>query len=89
MCTVNALLEIGFTIDNQWKASAKELSLLKGHKSWVLCLGWSPDALFLASGGMDGSIWLWQPHSGQPLGSCKGKRSAGSFDARAPLALRH
>ena len=46
---------------------------MQGHKNWVLCLAWSPDAKMLASGGMDGSIWLWRPDSDQALGSCKGE----------------
>lgn len=46
---------------------------LQGHKNWVLCLAWSPDAQILASGGMDGSIWLWNPSTGEPMGSCRGE----------------
>lgn len=48
---------------------------MQGHKNWVLCLAWSPDGVILASGGMDGSVWLWNPASGQPLGSCRGEAS--------------
>ncbi len=27
-----------------------------GHKNWVLCVAWSPDAALVASGGMDGEV---------------------------------
>lgn len=44
----------------------------QGHRNWVLCVAWSPDGAMVASGDMDGHIWLWDPKTGQPLGSCKG-----------------
>ena len=44
---------------------------MQGHKNWVLTLAWSPDAKMLASGGMDGVVWLWSPEKGEPVGSCK------------------
>ena len=46
----------------------------QGHSGWVLCVAWSPDAAILATGGMDASLWLWDPKTGQALGSCKGTR---------------
>lgn len=45
--------------------------ITQGHKNWVLCLAWSPDAKLLVSGGMDGMLWLWNPETGEPLGCCK------------------
>jgi WD40 repeat protein len=48
------------------------LVLLQGHKNWVLCVAWSPDGAMVASGDMDGNIWLWDPVTGKPLGTCKG-----------------
>lgn len=45
---------------------------LQGHKHWVLSVAWSPDAAMVASGDMDGTIFLWDPKTGKPLGSCKG-----------------
>ena len=45
---------------------------VQGHKSWVLCLAWSPDGLMVATGGMEGALWLWDPKTGNPVGCCKG-----------------
>ena len=47
------------------------IGCVQGHKNWVLTLAWSPDAKMLASGGMDGVVWLWSPEKGEPLGTCK------------------
>lgn len=41
---------------------------LAGHKSWVLCVSWSPDAKYIATGSMDNTIRLWDPKTGKPLG---------------------
>ena len=46
----------------------------QGHSGWVLCVAWSPDAAILATGGMDSSLWLWDPRTGRALGTCKGER---------------
>lgn len=46
----------------------------QGHKDWVLCVAWSPDATHVASGDKAGVIWLWNPATGQALGTCKGGR---------------
>ena len=48
------------------------VACLQGHSNWVLCVAWSPDAAILATGGMDNSLWLWNPRTGQALGTCKG-----------------
>ncbi|MGE3821704.1 MAG: WD40 repeat domain-containing protein, partial [Isosphaeraceae bacterium] len=37
---------------------------LKGHSRRVLALAFSPDGGLLASGGSDGSFYLWHPASG-------------------------
>jgi ribosome assembly protein 4 len=47
-------------------------TLLQGHRNWVLCVSWSPDATMIATGDMNGDIWLWEAASGKPLGQCKG-----------------
>ena len=49
---------------------------MQGHKNWVLCLAWSPDGQMVASGGMEGALWLWDPKTGKPLGCCKGETPA-------------
>lgn len=42
-----------------------------GHSNWVLCVQWSPDGLFFASGGMDSVVCIWdfETHElvGRPL----------------------
>ncbi|KAL9050626.1 MAG: hypothetical protein Q9162_006522 [Coniocarpon cinnabarinum] len=37
---------------------------LKGHTSWVLCVGFSPDGRLLATGGMEGTIRIWSAETG-------------------------
>ncbi len=44
----------------------------QAHKNWVLVVAWSPDAQYVASGDMDGTIHLWDPKSGKLLGTCSG-----------------
>ena len=40
----------------------------------MLCVAWSPDGIYLSSGGMDGSIWLWDTKTGTAVGCCKGHK---------------
>ena len=47
------------------------LVALQGHKNWVLCLAWSPDAKYLVSGSMDGQVLVWQADTGTLKGVCK------------------
>jgi ribosome assembly protein 4 len=30
--------------------------LIVGHKNWVLCVAWSPDAKVIATGSMDNTV---------------------------------
>lgn len=53
----------------------------------MLCVAWSPDAQMLATGGMDGALWLWDPKTGNPLGCCKGGCSP-PCDARRPACRK-
>ncbi len=46
---------------------------MQGHRSWVLCVSWSPDAQMIVTGGMDGALWLWDPKTGNSIGCCKGE----------------
>ncbi|RPB12963.1 WD40 repeat-like protein [Morchella conica CCBAS932] len=41
---------------------------LKGHKSWVLAVSWSPDTKYIATGSMDNTLRLWDTKTGKPLG---------------------
>lgn len=59
-------------------------AVAQGHKNWVLCVAWSPDAQMLATGGMDGVLWLWEPSTGNAIGCCKGR--AASCARVAPLS---
>lgn len=45
---------------------AKQIALLRGHRSWVLSTSFSMDRNLLASGGVDGSIRLWGFSSSVP-----------------------
>ena len=47
---------------------------MQGHKNWVLVVAWSPDGQFIASGDMNGDIWLWDPATGLPRGQCQGHK---------------
>ena len=61
---------------------------LQGHKNWVLCLAWSPDGEMVASGGMEGALWLWDPKTGKPFGCCKGAATASASLVNSYLFLR-
>lgn len=37
-------------------------------------MSWSPDGRYIASGDMDGRIWLWDGETGQALGQCSGHK---------------
>ena len=43
-----------------------------GHKNWVLCVAWSQDCEFIASGSMDNDVRIWDPMSGHCLKTLKG-----------------
>lgn len=68
----------------------------QGHKNWVLCVAWSPDAKFLISGSMDGQVLVWQADTGKLKGvcrvsivdACKNPCKAGSCEKRDRLG-RH
>jgi ribosome assembly protein 4 len=73
--TCAALLAAPRTPQAQVPAShspARRCATTQGHRNWVLCVAWAPDGSMVASGDMDGNIWLWDPKTGKPLGTCKG-----------------
>ena len=39
--------------------SETPLHTLTGHAGWVLCAEWEPRERQLATGGMDGQVWIW------------------------------
>jgi ribosome assembly protein 4 len=41
---------------------------LKGHRDWVLCTAWSPDGRMLATGGKDGTLFVWDAVRGRAAG---------------------
>jgi ribosome assembly protein 4 len=42
----------------------------KGHDNWVLVISFSPNGKYIASGDMDGNIFIWDPLTGNRVGSC-------------------
>ena len=44
------------------------IKLIIGHKDWVLCVAWSPDAQVIATGSKDSTLRLWDPDTGKPKG---------------------
>jgi WD40 repeat protein len=62
-----SLLAVGSSV-GVWLYDAdthEEINLLTGHASTVSCIAFSPDGQTLASGSSDGTIRLWNPHTGQ------------------------
>lgn len=45
---------------------AKKLAVLQGHKGYVTALEFSADGRYLATGGLDGSVRLWDVGMGRP-----------------------
>jgi len=41
---------------------------LQGHSGWINSLAWSPDGNYLASGGEDGYIIIWDATTGNMIG---------------------
>ena len=67
-----------------WDANGTRRRVLKGHQGAVSSLVWIHDAhRSLVSGGLDATIRLWDPQSGEPLPAFQ----ADKLPARPPFAL--
>ncbi len=53
-------------------ARRTEVSVLRGHSSWVTAVAFAPDGRHLVSGGTDGSVLLWDLRSGMVLRPLEG-----------------
>lgn len=49
---------------------------LSGHTDTVGCLGFNSDGTILATGGMDGKVFLWEVSTGKKLASLEGPGEA-------------
>ena len=47
-------------------ASGKEIVTYAGHDNIVLATAFSPDGRWAATGGFNGDVQIWDPHSGKP-----------------------
>jgi WD40 repeat protein len=46
-----------------WKVGTKETYMLRGHRSWVKSVAFSPDGEWLASASLDGTVKIWKTRS--------------------------
>jgi WD40 repeat protein len=60
-----------------WNWQTEEcLFTLRGHKSWIWSIAFSPDGTLLASSSVDGLTKLWDIHTGECVQTLKGHTSA-------------
>lgn len=66
--------------------SSSSTSTITGHAGWVLCMSWSPDGLYLATGSMDNQVLIWS-RRGKLLCRLRGHKQSISSLAWEPLHL--
>lgn len=53
-----------------WNAySQTPIKTLSGHTDWVLAVAWSPCGTMIATAGMDSTVRIWDPNTGEQIGS--------------------
>jgi tetratricopeptide (TPR) repeat protein len=66
-------------------STGKPIAVLQGHSQSVMSVAFSPDGSLLASGGLDGMVWLWDVSTFKPTAAFEvGELTAGivAFDPR-------
>lgn len=60
-----------------WDAAARtELQSFNGHTNWVICVAFSPDGAYVASGSHDQTVCIWQVSSGARVHTLEGHTGA-------------
>jgi len=70
-----------------WNGNTGEcLKTLLGHTDAVYCLTWSPNGAYVASGGLDGNICVWEVDSGDMVRRFDGRSAIYSVDWRKDVS---
>lgn len=59
--------------------SHAQRNILRGHKGWVKSVAFSPDSKWIAAGGDDDNVLIWDAQTGREQSQVSGKISRGSF----------
>jgi WD40 repeat protein len=76
------------SLDRFFAGREPEGTFLQGGTEGVTCLACSPDGATLATGHEDGTVKLWDAHTGQPRGSLTGHEGRVNALAFAPCRRR-